>query len=128
MWTLGEINSKYYNKKELAYHKHQLVKWKRNFDIIQYSENYSEYDSHSISLINPIKNIQDLNFEQEPSLKDFDVFSQDKCWIILLSNDKIGFLDTGCQFAPLAGNGATYKLELLNDNKLKISVISEWIS
>nr|WP_321485039.1 hypothetical protein [uncultured Draconibacterium sp.] len=128
MWTLGELNSKFYNKKELAYHKSQLVRWKRNFDINQYSENYSEYDSHTITLINPIKNIQDLDFEKEPSLKDFEVFSRDKCWIILLSNDKIGFLDAGCQFAPLAGNGATYKLELLKDNKLKISVISEWIS
>jgi hypothetical protein len=46
----------------------------------------------------------------------------------MLVNKNRGFLDLGCQFAPLSGHGIKYKLELLENNKLKITKIKEWIS
>ena len=46
----------------------------------------------------------------------------------MLINKILGFLDLGCQFAPLSGHGINYKLELLENNKLKITKITEWIS
>ena len=43
-------------------------------------------------------------------------------------HEKLGFLDIGCSYAPLAGYGYKYKIELYEPNKIKLTMISAWRS
>mgnify|MGYP001795994227 FL=1 len=130
MWTLGQIKSNFFDSEKLNYHNSQLRKWQQNRDMMRFKETYNEYGIQIVNLKEQYSSISEIDFTNEPDLRnmlsDFD--SKDKCWKFMLINAKQGFLDLGCQFAPLAGHGIMYKLELLENNKLKISKITEWIS
>jgi len=130
MWTLEQLKSKYYDSNKLKYHNSQLKHWQQNPDIMRFEDSYREYDIQIVSLQNHYNSTSEIDFTQESELKNivsnFD--TKDKCWKYMLINKNRGFLDLGCQFAPLSGYGIIYKLELLENNKLKITKIREWIS
>lgn len=130
MWTLGQLKSDYFDSEKLKYHNSQLRKRQQDRDIMRFKDSNREYDIQIVSLKNHYNSLSEIDFANEPELKniisDFD--TKDKCWKFMLINKILGFLDLGCQFAPLSGHGIKYKLELLENNKLKITKISEWIS
>lgn len=130
MWTLEQLKSEYFDSKKLKFHNSQLRHWQQNPDILRFEDSNQEYDIKIVSLRNQYNSISGIDFTNEPELKNimsaFD--TKDKCWKFMLINKKQGFLDLGCQFAPLSGHGIIYKLELFENNKLKITKITEWIS
>ena len=129
MRLLGELKSDYFNSQKYNYHKSKLRPYERDKDIFRFEEHYEEYDSITVILNGNYNSINELDFSKEPELqKIIKGFDEDKCWEFILQNDSKGFLDLGCQFAPLSGFGVKYKLELIDKNRLQIIKIGEWIS
>ncbi|MPM57682.1 hypothetical protein SDC9_104505 [bioreactor metagenome] len=129
MRLLGELKSDYFDPKKYKYHKSKLRPYERDRDIFRFEEHYREYDSALVNLNGNYNSINELDFSKEPKLqKIIKGFNEDKCWKFILQNDRRGFLDLGCLFAPLSGFGVQYKIELIDRNKLLIVIIDEWIS
>lgn len=129
MRLLGELKSDYYNSQKYNYHKSKLRPYERDKDIFRFEEHYGEYDSITVNLNGNYNSINELDFNKEPELqKIIKGFDKDRCWEFILQNDSKGFLDLGCQFAPLSGFGVKYKLALIDKNRLQIIKIEEWIS
>ncbi len=129
MRLLGEIENDYFDIKKLRHHKSNLRPYERDKDIFRFEDHYGEYDSVIVNLICGYTSIDELDFNKEPELEKLvKGFEEEKCWKFILQNEKKGFLDLGCQFAPLAGFGVKYKLVLIENNKLLIMKIGEWIS
>ena len=85
------------------------------YDIIQLENNYSD--------------LGEINFRKEQKLRELiKGYNNSFCWKFLLFNENIGYLDVGCQSAPLAGSGEIYKLELIDKNKIRLIALSSWIS
>ena len=126
---LGELKSDYFDSKKYHYHKSKLRPYERDKDIFRFEEHYGEYDSVIVRLNGDYASINELDFNGEPELKPITKgFEEDKCWKFILQNEKMGFLNIGCSFAPLGGFGVHYKIELIDRNKLLITKIGEWIS
>lgn len=125
MWVLGQFESSFFDSDKLKYHNSKLRKWQQVRDIMRFKETYNEYEIQIITLSKTYETVDSIDFFNEPELKkiigDFD--RDDKYWKFLLYNEKFGFLDLNCKFF-----GITYKLELLEKNKLRILKIMEWIS
>lgn len=51
-----------------------------------------------------------------------------KCWNVFIFNDQIGYINYGCTCGDECGGGRYLKIELLEKNKIKITVLSSWIS
>lgn len=129
MWTLGELKSSFYDEKKLSYHNSKLEQWQKNPKMLRYYTPYREYEEKEISLNQNYQSIEDIDFQNEPEfVKIIQSYIREECWSFILYHNKLGFLDVGCTFAPLSGHGSTYKIELHNSNKIKLTVISEWIS
>lgn len=129
MRLLGELKSDYFDSKKYHYHKSKLRPYERDKDIFRFEEHYGEYDSVIVRLNGDYASINELDFNGEPELKPITKgFEEDKCWKFILQNEKMGFLNIGCSFAPLGGFGVHYKIELIDRNKLLITKIGEWIS
>ena len=129
MWTLGELGSSFYDKKKLSYHNSKLEHWRKNPQMLRYYAPYREYEEEVILLNHDYQSIGDIDFQNEPELiKLLRGYNRDKCWIFILYHNTSGFLDVGCSFAPLAGHGSTFKIELCEPNKIRLTKISEWIS
>lgn len=130
MWTLRQLNSRYYVLKKLEYHNSQLRRWQQNPDILRFEDLYHEYDSKVLTLSNQYDSISVIDFENEPELRKItsEYGTIDKCWKHLLTYKNQGFFEMGCQFATLSGHGIIYKLELIDKNKLKITITQAWIS
>jgi len=129
MWTLGQLNSSFFDQKKLSYHNNKLENWRKNPNILRFQEHYKEYEKKEITLNQIYDSIDNIDFANEPEvLKFLQGYNTDKCWTFILCHDKLGFLDIGCRYAPLAGHGYTYKIELYEPNKIRFTVISAWIS
>jgi len=130
MWTLRQLNSKYYDLNKLENHNSQLRLWQQNPDILRFEDSNHEYDYKVLTLLNQYDSLSVIDFENEPELKKIlsEYSTNDRCWKFLLTNKIQGFLDLGCQFAPLSGHGVILKLELIEKNKLKMTMTEAWIS
>ncbi len=129
MRLLGELKSDYFDSQKYHYHKSKLRPYERDKDIFRFKEHYGEYDSIMVNLNVNYNSINELDFSKEPELqKIIKGFEEDKCWEFILQNNRKCFLELGCRFAPLAGFGIQYKLELIDKNKLLIIKIAEWRS
>lgn len=129
MRLLGELKSDYFDSKKYHYHKSKLRPYEREEDIFRFEQHYREYDSVMVNLNGDYNSINELDFSKEPELqKIIKGFEEDKCWEFILQHDRKGFWNLGCSFAPLAGFGVHYKIELIDRNKLLIIKIGEWIS
>ena len=129
MWTLGQLGSSFFDKKKLSYHNRKFARYEKP-NALRYYSPYREFGGiKEISLNNDYNSIEDIDFLNEPELvKILQNYNIERCWSFILSNDKLGFLDVGCSFAPLAGYGYTYKIELYEPNKIRFTAISGWIS
>jgi hypothetical protein len=129
MWTLGRLQSKYFNAEKLNYHNLEMEKWFQNEDIFRYEEEYSESGTQILILNKQYNSIDEIDFASEPNIRrllsDFD---NNECRKYMLINEKNGFIELVCRNVFMDGHGATYKLELIDNDKLKITMISRWIS
>ncbi len=129
MQILGELKSDKFDSKKLQYHYDKLRPYQQNHDFYRFEEHYGEYDTVTVNLKSDYNTISELDFNNETELQQIiKGFDEEKCWKFIIQNDKKGFLDLGCQFAPLSGYGIQYKLELIDKNRLLIIKIEEWIS
>jgi hypothetical protein len=129
MWALGELKSSFYDKKKLSYHNSKLEHWRKNSPTQRYYKPYGEYEEKEISLNQDYQSIGDIDFRNEPELiKILKGYNKDKCWRFILYHNKSGFLDVGCMYAPFWGHGFIFKIELYQPDKIRFTVISEWIS
>jgi len=129
MQILGELKSDKFDSKKMHYHHNQLRPYQQNRDFFRFQEYYGEYDTTTIKLSSDYNTISELDFQNETELNQIiKGFDEDKCWKFIIQNDEKGFLDLGCQFAPLSGYGIKYKLVLIDKNRLQIIKIAEWIS
>ena len=129
---LKKLNSKFYSDSLEYFHRENVRKFQKDNFLGQgiYLYAYREYDEVIIELNRGYKNLGEIDFETETELRDYIERFPDKeyCWKKLIYNDRNGILDLGCQIAPLAGNGKSYRIELIEKNKLKIITIQDWIS
>lgn len=129
MWTLNQLGSSFFDKEKLSNHNDELVNWRKNPTIMSIYKPYREYEEKEIELSQVYNSIDNIDFANEPELlKILQDYNKDKCWTFVLCHGKLGFLDMGCRYAPLAGHGYTYKIELYEPNRIRFTVISAWIS
>ena len=145
---LKQMNSPLYSKSKQKYHEKFLKPyWRSKFSEWkdEFAHNKDECSTYiqnnvckTIQLTKEYNSIGDIDFNKEAELKiildEYDVSQYNKsqydephCWKFLVYNNKNGYLDLGCQLAPLAGSGVLYRLELKND-KLIIHELYTWIS
>jgi len=129
MWALGELESSFYDKKKLSYHNSKLEQWRKNPKMLRYYTPYREYEEKEILLSQNYQSIGEIDFLNEPELVEIlRDYSRTECWKFVVYHNKLGFLDVGCSFAALAGHGSTFKIELYESNRIRLTVISRWIS
>lgn len=129
LWVLKSIQSNFYTQEKLDYNNSKLRKWQQNHDPLRFERKHYEIQERVLQLKNDYESISSLDFVNEPELDQLTrVMDSTKCWKFLLYNGKLGILDIGCSYGPLAGNGTTYKIELIDRNRIKIKIISGWIS
>ena len=129
MWTLGELESSFYDEKKLSYHNSKLEQWQKNPKMLRYYTPYREYEEKEVLLNQDYQSIGEIDFLNEPELVEMlQGYRRTECWTFILYHNKLGFLDVGCSFTPLAGHGSTFKIELYESNKIRLTMISQWIS
>ena len=126
------LGSDFFDKSILEKHQNNLkYYWQDGFGIHKSGDftNYNEINKiKSIKLSKTYNSLGEIEFEKEPDLQEiFKSYNKNYCWKFMMYNNNIGYLDLGCQSAPLAGNGVLYRLELSKD-KLIIHEIQSWIS
>jgi len=130
MWTLGKLQSKYFDETKLNDHYLKLRNWKQNRDRIRFDDPNLDYVPKVAILDKEYNSIDEMDFSSIQILKimvaGFD--NDKKCWKYLLINNKMAFLVLGCQYGSLGGHGATFKLEIIEKTKLKITEIAAWVS
>ena len=121
MWALGQIGSDFYDAKKLSLHNSKQESWKKNPQIMRFFEPYREFDFQEIILNGDYNSIEELNFEKEPELSRILGLKSDSCRKTILYHNKIGFSNLICY-----SYGITHKIEILENNKIKLTIISEW--
>jgi len=130
--ALDSLGSDFFNRDTLEKHQSNLKSyWQGGFGIHKSGDftNYNESNQiKSIKLSKTYSSIGEIDFNKEPDLKELlKGYNKSYCWKFLMYNSQIGYLDLGCQSAPLAGDGVMFRLEL-NKDKLIIHEIQSWIS
>ena len=130
MWSLEKLQSKYFDETKLNRHYSKLKNWKQNRDRIRFFDPHFQYVPMTAILDKPYNSINEIDFLSIPILKimiaGFDDYK--KCWKYVLINNNMAYLVLGNQYGSLGGNGATFKLEIIEKTKLKITEISAWVS
>jgi hypothetical protein len=130
--ALDSLGSDFFNKDTLVKHQSNLKLYLQDGFGIYKSGDFTKYNESnqikSIKLSKAYGSIGEIDFNKEPELKELlKGYNNSYCWKFLMYNNQIGYLDLGCQSAPLAGEGILYRLEL-SKNKLIIHEIKTWIS
>jgi len=131
-WTLQKLNSKYYESEKIEYHNRETQSWQRNYNVERFREtqDYKKgYKSEIFKLSKDYNSVDEIDFYNETSLNQIMVNNNsEKCWKTLIFNGKYGILNIGCIYAPLAGNGEIYMIQLIDKNKVEFKLIGAWIS
>lgn len=130
--ALDRLKSKFANKEKLEYHQMNLkYYWQSGFPLSKTGDltDYTGNDIFkTIKLRNHYETLGDMDFSKELQLKELTkLYNEPYCWKFIMYNEKIGYLDLGCQSGPLAGSGVLYRLEL-KDNILTLYKLKTWIS
>ena len=130
--ALDSLSSDFFDKSILEKHQSNLkYYWQDGFGIHK-SGDFTNYNGinqiKSVKLSKTYNSLGEIEFDKEPDLQEiFKRYNKNYCWKFMMYNNNIGYLDLGCQSAPLAENGTLYRLELSKD-KLIIYEIQSWIS
>lgn len=131
--ALKLINSNFYNSEKIDSHEKYLPDWAQNMQQLYKSGDFTNYQDTNtyeiIELENEYSNLGEINYSKENKLKELiKGYDKSYCWKFLLYNKTIGYLDVGCQSGPLEGSGEMYRLELIDRKKIRVIIISSWIS
>jgi hypothetical protein len=130
--ALDNLGSDFFDKDKLEKHQSNLKSyWQSGFGIYK-TGHLTDYNVSnqikSITLSKSYNSLGEIDYKKEPELKELlKGFKKSYCWEFLMYNADIGYLDLGCQSAPLAGHGIIYRLELTK-NTLIVHEIEYWIS
>jgi hypothetical protein len=130
--ALKNLGSDFYNKNKLEKHQRNLKSyWQSGFGIHK-TGHLTDYKTNnqikSITLSKSYNSLGEIDYKKEPELKELlKGFKKSYCWKSLMYNEGLGYLDLGCQAAPLEGYGIIYRLEL-SKNTLLVHEIEYWIS
>ena len=130
--ALDSLKNKFADSMKFQNHYFFLSEFDKRESLYRYGDfiNYKKQtDSDTLFLSREYNSIGDIDFSKEPELKKLlKGYGEWFCWKFVIYNFRIGYLDLGCQSGPLAGHGIMYRMELIDNNRLKITVISNWIS
>jgi len=88
-----------------------------------------EFKSDMLQLTKSYKSIDEIDFDYEIEfVKLKENLKGDKCCNQIITNSKTRLYEISCQWAPLAGRGKTIRFNLIEGNKLEVSIVSAWIS
>lgn len=130
--ALDSMNSKFFDQTKLERHQKNLkYYWQGGFHFDKTGD-FTDYKSDNafktIILKTQYNTIGDIDVNKESEFKELlNRYDKSYCWKFIMYNDKIGYLDLGCQSGPEAGSGELFRLEL-KGNKLIIHEIQFWIS
>lgn|GEM_PF-922852 len=129
--ALDKLESSFPDSLKYKKHREYLKEYNKGTTLYK-SGAFTDYTKMNVTdtiiLTTPIKTLDELDYRKYDKLKKmFKVYNKSYCWKFLFHNENKGYLDLGCQSAPLAGYGTLLFLELKN-NKLIIYEIQSWIS
>jgi hypothetical protein len=128
-WTLNKFKVSEFPVERANAIRQQLVPNLRNYDMDRFTYKQYQFKSYTIELKNFYKSIDEIDFDNEPEFVRLKENLEGKgCWKKIITNDKLGLYEIGCQWAPLAGRGKILRIELINKNKLKVTEVQAWIS
>lgn len=128
-WTLNKLGDSDFSLERANAIRQQLVPYLRDYNMERFKFKTYQLKSDTLQLNKSYTSIDEIDFDNEIEfVKLKENLEGDKCWKQIITNDKTGLYEIGCQWAPLAGRGKTIRLELIEGNKLQVSIISAWIS
>jgi hypothetical protein len=130
--ALDSLKSNFTDKVKLQNHYSFLSEFDKRVSLYRYGD-FIDYNKQvnpdTLILTKGYNSIGEIDFINEPELKDLQKgYIKSFCWKFLIYNFRTGYLDLGCQSGPLAGQGIMYRMELINNNMLKMTIIVNWIS
>jgi hypothetical protein len=128
-WTLNKFKVSEFSIERANSIRLQLVPYLRDYDMDRFVYKRYQYKSDTIELKKSYQSIDEIDFDNEPEfVKLKENLEGAGCWKKIITNYKLGLYEIGCQWAPLAGRGKTLRIELINQNKLKVTEVKAWIS
>jgi hypothetical protein len=128
-WTLNKLRVSEFSPERANAIRQQLVPYLRDYDIEYYKFRHYEPKSDTIELQKPYSAIDEIDFDSEIEfVKLKDNLEGDKCSKRVITNDKLGLYEIGCQWGPRSGRGKTIRLELISERRLKVTIINLWVS
>lgn len=128
-WALNKLNDGAFPLSRANAIRQQLVPYLRDYDMERFKFKSYQPKSDTLQLSKSYASIDEIDFDNELELvKLKENLEGDKCWKQIITHNKAGLFEIGCQWEQLAGRGKTIRLELIGNNKLQVTVISAWIS
>ena len=128
-WTLNKLGESEFSLERANAIRQQLVPYLRDYDMERSKFKSYQLKSDTLQLNKTYTSIEEIDFDNEIEIvKIKENLEGDKCWKQIITNSKAGLYEIGCQWAPLAGQGKTLRLELIGGNKLQVTVIRGWKS
>jgi len=131
MYGLYYLHCNHYDKIKFDNIRNMLPEFMRYVDSEPSVYNYPKdsVETEIINLKGEYTDIGSVDFFNEESLKKFIRKEKDvSCWSLIVYNECIGYFDTGCQWGVVSGQGAMYKIELVDKNKIRFTLIESWMS
>lgn len=128
-WTLNKLGDSNFSLERANAIRQQLVPYLRDYNMEKFKLMPHQLKADTLQLSKSYASIDEIDFDNEIEfVKLKENLEGDKCWKQIITNGKTGLYEIGCQWAPLAGRGKTIRLELIEGNKLQISLINAWRS
>lgn len=128
-WTLNILGDSNFSLERANIIRQQLVPYLRDYNMDRYKIRPHSFKSITLQLKKSYTSIAEIDFDNEIEFKKLkENLEGDRCWKQIIININVGLYEIGCQWEPLAGRGKTLRLELIGGNKLKVTVISAWLS
>ncbi len=128
-WTLNKFKVSNFPIERVNSIRKQIVFYPQEYDMDRFAYKRYQYRSDTIELKKSYKSIDEIDFDNEPEFAKLKENLEGKgCWKKIITNDKLGLYQIGCQWAPLAGRGKTLRIELIEQNELNVTVVNAWIN
>ena len=116
--ALDKLDSSFPDSLKYKKHREYLKEYNKGTTLYK-SGVFTDYTKMNITdtivLAISLKTLGELDFRKYDKLKKiFKVYKKSYCWKFLFYNENKGYLDLGCQSAPLAGHGTLLFLEINN--------------
>lgn len=128
-WTINKLDSSKMSFERVEAIRKQIARPHEPSEMDWYTGYSYVPRADTILLSNKYRSIDEIDLDQEPTfIKHKEDLEGPKCRTTVITNNSVALYDIGCQWAPLSGRGKTLRLELIEGNKLVVSLIQAWIS